>query len=284
LRLKTGFKSQAVWDEFITYALREDGAWMDRTSLGLKNNHKKVHATIFSRQDLVIAGLEIAAQTFHHLTDGPIVWMTETRDGGRVKAGQPIARFQTEAWVILAAERTALNFLQRLSGIASLTRKYVDQIEGTKAKIVDTRKTTPCIRILEKFAVRCGGGINHRFGLHDGCLIKDNHIRFAGSIKKAVESIRENISHLWRIEVEVENLRQVEECLSLDIDAVLLDNMSISAMEESVNMIQGSMLVEASGGINLENVLEVAQTGVDLISVGALTHSAPAVDISLELD
>ena len=262
----------------------EDGAWTDPTSSGLKNNHKKVHATILSKQDLVIAGLEIAAQTFHYLMDGPIVWMTETEDGEKVKAGSPIARLQTEAWAVLAAERTVLNFLQRLSGIATLTRTYVDKIKDTKAKIVDTRKTTPCMRILEKFAVRCGGGTNHRFGLHDGCLIKDNHIRFAGSIKKAVDSIRRNISHLWRIEVEVETLRQVEECLNLDVDAVLLDNMPIPTMEKAVNMIKGRMLVEASGGINLDNVLKVAQTGVDLISVGALTHSAPAVDISLELD
>jgi len=215
LRLKTGFKSQAVWNEFIKNALIEDGAWTDRTSLGLKNNHKKVHATILSKQDLVIAGLEIAAQTFHFLMDGPIVWMTETEDGEKVKAGSPVARLQAEAWAVLAAERTVLNFLQRLSGIATLTRTYVDRIKDTKAKIVDTRKTTPCLRILEKFAVRCGGGTDHRFGLHDGCLIKDNHIRFAGSIKKAVDSIRGNISHLWRIEVEVETLQQVEELLGL---------------------------------------------------------------------
>jgi nicotinate-nucleotide pyrophosphorylase (carboxylating) len=284
LLLKTGFRSQRVWNELIDYALSEDGAWLDRTSFGLTCFQKKVKATIFSKQDLVLAGLDIAAQTFHRLSDSPIIWMTESGDGQKVKTGQPIARIEAEAWVVLAAERTALNFIQRLSGIATLTSQYVDRIAGTKAMVVDTRKTTPGMRILEKYAVRCGGGVNHRFGLNDGCLIKDNHIHLAGSIKKAVDMIRKNIPHLWRIEVEVETLKQVEECLSLGIEAVLLDNMPIPAIAEAVKMIKGRMLVEVSGRISLENILEVAQTGVDLISIGALTHSAPAVDVSLELD
>jgi nicotinate-nucleotide pyrophosphorylase (carboxylating) len=284
LLLKTGFRSQRVWNELIDYALAEDGVWSDRTSLGLNYSQKEVKATVFSKQDLVLAGLDIAAQTFYRLANGPIIWMTESSDGQNIKAGQPIARIEAEAWVILAAERTALNFLQRLSGIATLTNQYVKRIAGTKAKVVDTRKTTPGMRILEKYAVRCGGALNHRFGLNDGCLIKDNHIRLAGDIKKAVDMIRENIPHLWRIEVEVENLEQVKECLSLGIEAVLLDNMPIPAMMEAVKMIQGKMLIEASGRINLKNVLEVAQTGVDLISIGALTHSAQSVDISLELE
>jgi nicotinate-nucleotide pyrophosphorylase (carboxylating) len=284
LLLKTGFRSQRDWNELIDYALSEDGAWLDRTSFGLTSCQKKVYATIFSKQELILAGLDIAAQTFHRLSDSPIIWMTECSDGKKIKIGQPIARIEAEAWVILAAERTALNFIQRLSGVATLTKQYVDRIAGTRARIVDTRKTTPGMRILEKYAVRCGGGLNHRFGLNDGCLIKDNHIQLVGGIKKAVEMIRRNIPHIWRIEVEVETLEQVEECLRLGIEAVLLDNMPIPVIAEAVKMIKGKMLVEASGGISLENVLEIAQTGVDLISIGALTHSAPAVDVSLELD
>ncbi|MGA1839471.1 MAG: carboxylating nicotinate-nucleotide diphosphorylase [bacterium] len=271
-------------NELIDYALSEDGAWSDRTSFGITSCQKKVYATIFSKQDLVLAGLDIAAKTFDRLSDSPVNWMTENSDGKKVKTGQPIARIEAEAWVILAAERTALNFIQRLSGIATLTSQYVDKVAGTKARIVDTRKTTPGLRALEKYAVLCGGGLNHRFGLNDGCLIKDNHIHLAGGITKAVEMIRRNIPHLWRIEVEVETLEQVGECLRLGIEAVLLDNMPVPAMVEAVKMINGRMLVEASGGINLENILEIAQTGVDLISIGALTHSAPAVDLSLELD
>ena len=282
--LKSGFRSKRIWDELIDFALSEDGARKDLTSLGLSKAHKKVQATIFSKQDLTTAGLDIAAQTFHRLADSPIVWMTEVNDGERVMAGKPLARIAAEGWVILGGERTALNFLQRLSGIATLTRSYVDKVAGTGARVVDTRKTTPGMRLLEKYAVRCGGGYNHRFGLNDGCLIKDNHIRLAGGIKEAVENIRQNIPHLWKIEVEVETLEQLEECLTLGIEAVLLDNMPVSMMKQAVEKVRGKMLVEASGGINLDNITEVAQTGVDLISVGGLTHSAQAVDINLELD
>lgn len=284
MSLKSRFRSKRIWDELIDFALSEDGARTDRTSLGLSNAHKKVYATIFSKQDLMTAGLDIAAQTFHRLADSPIVWLSELNDGERVTAGKPLARLAAEAWVILGGERTALNFLQRLSGIATVTRTYVDKVAGTKARVVDTRKTTPGMRGLEKYAVRCGGGYNHRFGLNDGCIIKDNHIRLAGSIKEAVGTIRQNIPHLWKIEVEVETLEQLKECLDLGIEAVLLDNMPIPMMKQAVEIVQGKMLVEASGGINLDNVAEVAQTGVDLISIGGLTHSAQAVDINLELD
>ena len=284
MSLKSRFRSKRIWDELIDNALSEDGARTDWTSLGLSNAHKKVHATIFSKQDFILAGLDIAAQTFHRLAESPIVWMTELNDGERVMSGKPLARLAAEAWVILGGERTALNFLQRLSGIATVTRTYVDKVAGTKARVVDTRKTTPGMRGLEKYAVRCGGGYNHRYGLNDGCIIKDNHIRLAGSIKEAVGTIRQNIPHLWRIEVEVETLEQLKECLGLEIEAVLLDNMPVSMMKQAVEIVQGKMLVEASGGINLDNIAEVAQTGVDLISIGGLTHSAQAVDINLELD
>jgi len=270
-------------NELIVRALTEDSAWMDQTSLGLPDCHKRVQAVIVAKEDLIIAGLAVAAQTFRILAEGNEVWQSETGDGKRVKAGNTIACLDAEAWVILAGERTALNFLQRLCGIATLTNKFIERVAGTGAMIVDTRKTTPGVRMLEKYAVRCGGGLNHRFGLNDGCLIKDNHIRVAGGITQAVSAIRNTIPHLWRIEVEVESMNQVEECLDLGVEAVLLDNMSIPDMTKAVALIKGRMLIEASGGITLENVSEIARTGVDLISVGALTHSAPSVDISLEM-
>lgn len=276
--------SPAFPNELIVRALTEDSAWMDRTSLGLPDCHGRVQAVIVAKEDLVVAGLAAAAQTFRILGEGGVEWKSDTEDGNRVKAGGSLAGVKADTWVILAGERTALNFLQRLCGIATLTNRYVEKIGGTGAKIVDTRKTTPGMRFLEKYAVRCGGGLNHRFGLNDGCLVKDNHIRVAGGITRAVNAIRTTIPHLWRIEVEVESLSQVEECLDLGVEAVLLDNMSIPEMSKAVALIDGRMLVEASGGITLENVSEIASTGVDLISVGALTHSAPSVDISLELD
>ena len=279
-----GYTIHSIWNRLIHDALEEDGAWSDWTTLGLPDPDKKVRAVFLAKQDIVIAGMDIATQTFFYLSGEKVDFVPKVKDGEKVSPNQAIAGVEAKAWVVLAGERTALNFLQRLSGIATLTKRFVDKISGSKARIVDTRKTTPCIRSLEKYAVRCGGGLNHRFGLNDGCLIKDNHIRLAGGITRAVDAIRKRIPHLLKIEVEAESLEQVEECLGLGIQAILLDNMPIPVMAQAVEMIKGRMMVEASGGINLDNVAGIAQTGVDLISVGSLTHSANAVDISLELE
>ena len=206
------------------------------------------------------------------------------KDGDLLPAGTVIAELQGPARSLLAGERVALNFLQRLCGIATLTRRYVDAVSGYNVDIVDTRKTTPGWRLLEKYAVRVGGGKNHRHDLGDGVLIKDNHIVAAGGIGHAVEMARKQAHHLLKIEVEVETLEQVEEALQAGVEVIMLDNMPPPLLAEGVKMISGRALVEASGGISLESVVEVARTGVDLISIGRLTHSAPAADIHLEFD
>ena len=184
---------------------------------------------------------------------------------------------------ILIGERTALNFLQHLSGISTLTRRYVEKIDPSQVRVIDTRKTTPGVRILEKYAVRMGGGTNHLFGLFDGILIKDNHIAVAGSISEALEKIKGRVPHTLRIEVEVENIKGVEEAIGAGADAILLDNMSLEEMKEAVSIAGGRVLLEASGGVTLESIEEISKTGIDLISVGAITHSARSVDISLEV-
>ncbi|TFG37463.1 MAG: carboxylating nicotinate-nucleotide diphosphorylase, partial [Syntrophobacterales bacterium] len=199
------------------------------------------------------------------------------------KKGDTIAEIKGSFGNLLIAERVALNFLQRLSGIATLTRRYVEEVTDTNARIVDTRKTTPCLRDLEKYAVRVGGGFNHRFGLDGGVLIKDNHISSAGSIAKAVQGIRHQIPTTLRVEIEVKNLKEVEEALTAGVDIIMLDNMTTEEMKKAVSLIRGRALVEASGNVTLSTVREIAMTGVDYISVGALTHSAPAADISLNI-
>jgi nicotinate-nucleotide pyrophosphorylase (carboxylating) len=206
------------------------------------------------------------------------------KDGDLLVAGTVIAELEGPARSLLAGERVALNFLQRLCGIATLTRRYVDAVRGYKAEIVDTRKTTPGWRLLEKYAVRMGGGKNHRHDLGDGILIKDNHIVAAGGIGRAVEMARQHSHHLLKIEVEVETLEQLEEALGAGVEVIMLDNMPATLLAEGVKIIGGRAVVEASGGISLESVVEVARTGVDLISIGRLTHSAPAVDIHVELE
>ncbi len=203
-------------------------------------------------------------------------------DGARLRAGEVLMTVSGLARMILRAERVALNLVQRLCGIATLTRAFVEQVEGTGVGIVDTRKTTPGLRLLEKYAVRCGGGRNHRYGLSDGILVKDNHIAACGSISRAVTRLRAQIPHTIRIEVECDTLAQVEECLACGVDIIMLDNMDLSLMRRAVALVDGRALVEASGGVSRDTVRAIAETGVDLISVGALTHSAPAVDIGLD--
>lgn len=234
----------------------------------------------------VIAGLNAAANVFE-IVDKEIDFKILIPDGREVKTGDIVAQVEGKASSILTAERTALNFLQRMSGIATLTNKFVEEISHTKVKILDTRKTAPGLRLLDKEAVRLGGGKNHRIGLFDLFLIKDNHIEIAGTISKAVDACRnfqQKKNSNLKIEVETKNLEEVKEALACDVDIIMLDNFSIDLTKKAVTQIAGKCLIEASGNINLDNVKEVAETGVDFISVGALTHSVKALDISLEVE
>ena len=269
-------------DKIIDNALAEDLGPGDLTTETLIDQSAKGKARLVPREELVLAGIEIFGRVFSRL-DPDIALEGNFRDGDVVPAGRDIGVVEGSLRAILSAERTALNFLQHLSGIATLTKRYVEKAGPSQVRVIDTRKTTPGLRILEKYAVRAGGGHNHRLGLFDGVLIKDNHIAAAGSISKAVEKIRANVPHTVKIQVEVDDLRGLEEAMRVGVDAVLLDNMSIDEMKEAVSVAGGRALLEASGGITLETIGEVAQTGVDLISVGALTHSARSVDISLEI-
>jgi nicotinate-nucleotide pyrophosphorylase (carboxylating) len=238
-------------------------------------------AAIVARQAGVVAGLDLAEAAFKAL-DPDIRFTRIVADGGGVAAGGKIATVSGKTRAILSAERTALNFLGRLSGIATLTASYVKTVEGTGARIACTRKTTPGLRALEKYAVRAGGGVNHRFGLYDAVLVKDNHIAAAGGIAGALARLKSRAGHSVRIEVEVDTLDQLAEALKFPIDAVLLDNMDAATLREAVKLVAGRVVTEASGGVTLENVREIASTGVDVISAGALTHSPRNLDSSLE--
>lgn len=230
-----------------------------------------------------VSGVDVARATFHAI-DPTVVFDLRICDGRRVEPGGVIAEVTGNARAILTAERVALNFMGRMSGIATLTRRYVDTIAGTRAAIVDTRKTTPGLRAFEKYAVRCGGGRNHRIGLFDAVLIKDNHIAAAGGIERAIAAARAHAGHMVKIEVEVDTLPQLETVMKHDVDAVLLDNMPPATLAEAVALVAGRALTEASGGVGLDTVRAIAETGVDLISVGALTHSAPVLDLGLDFD
>ena len=217
-------------------------------------------------------------------TQNGIIEIIQTaRDGSTAAPGDILLTARGPVLDLLKAERVALNLVQRLSGIATMTGRFVERVKPLPVKILDTRKTTPGLRMLEKYAVRVGGGHNHRFNLADGIMIKDNHIKACGSIKNAVDRMRQNIPHTMKIEVEASSLEEVRQCLACTVDIIMLDNMEPARMREAVKLAGGRALLEASGGVNLENVREVAETGVDFISVGALTHSAPAVDISMRL-
>ena len=265
----------------IQNALQEDIGYGDITTSLLIPEGNKSKAHFIANERFVLAGLPFSLKVFYIL-DPSIVSKIYYRDGTRVKKGDVITEISGRTHNILKGERVSLNILQRLSGIATLTSIYIEKIEGLKAKIVDTRKTTPCLRFMEKYAVRVGGGYNHRFGLFDGILIKDNHIKAAGSIQKAVKAAKKG-HHLLRIEVEVKNLRELREAIEAGGDIIMLDNMTVKEMKEAVKIAEGKALLEASGNIKPENVREVAETGVDLISVGALTHSSSAVDIGLKI-
>ena len=267
--------------DFLRRALEEDIGPGDITASLVISRDRKSKARYLAKEDFVLAGLPFAREVFRLL--GPsIEFKMFFHDGARIDKGDILAEVYGNTSDILAGERVSLNILQRLSGIATLTDAYVTRVKGLRAKIIDTRKTTPCMRSMEKYAVRMGGGSNHRFGLFDGILIKDNHIEAAGGIKKAVSRAR-NGFHLSKIEVEVGNIKDLGNAIDAGADVVMLDNMPVSDMRKAVEISNGRVLLEASGGINLKNVRDIAETGVDFISVGALTHSAPAVDISLKI-
>lgn len=282
--LKMGFsiKENIIVDKIIERGLLEDIGTGDITTKSIIPSNLKAKGIIKTSEEGVVAGLGIACLVFKKL-DSDITFQEKIKDGTKVARGKVLAEITGPARTILKGERVALNFLQRMSGIATITSKFCQEVKDFPARIVDTRKTTPGLRILEKYAVRMGGGYNHRFGLYDAILIKDNHIAVAGGIKSAVNSVRKQISHTVKIEVEVENISQFQEALEMKVDIIMLDNMNLDTMKEAVKMAKGKVLIEASGGITLEKARKIAQTGVDLISIGALTHSVKSLDISMEI-
>lgn len=265
-------------------ALAEDlGLAGDITTSATVPAEARASGVIATRKAGVIAGLDVARAAFLAL-DPAAVFDARVADGDLVPAKTVIAHISGRARALLTAERVALNFLGRMSGIATLTRRYADAVQDTKAAIADTRKTTPGMRAFEKYAVRCGGGRNHRAGLFDAILIKDNHIIAAGGVAQAITRARDYAGHLVKIEVEVDSLAQLEAALAHKIDAVLLDNMTPQQLVAAVKLVRGRVMTEASGGVDLDTVRTIAETGVDLISAGALTHSAPVLDLGLDFE
>jgi len=275
---------QAEIEATVQTALQEDCAFNDITTIATVVSDRRARATLTARQNGVIAGVPLALEAFRRL-DAKIAIRVEHEDGTRVKPGEPVLFVTGHARGLLSAERVALNFIQRLSGIATLTSKYVDAVSGTNAKILDTRKTTPGLRALEKYAVRAGGGMNYRMDLATGVLIKDNHLAaLDGDVAKAITRAREYAPAGTKVEVECDRIDQVRAALDAGADIVLLDNMSTAQLREAVELNEGRAILEASGGVNLQTVRGIAETGVDWISIGALTHSAPAMDLGLDFD
>jgi nicotinate-nucleotide pyrophosphorylase (carboxylating) len=273
-------------DAIIELALSEDIGSGDLTARTVIPETARATGQMLLKSTGVISGLTVAERVFARV-DTKIRWQALVEDGVSLEAGTVIGEIAGPACSVLTAERTALNFVQRLSGVATLTRTFVDAIAGTGARIIDTRKTTPGMRVLDKQAVRHGGGFNHRIGLFDGVMIKDNHIAALGgddAIGEAVDRARSQIPHTVKIEVEVANLEQLRLALASGAEIIMLDNMSIEMMREAVAITAGKAILEASGGVNLASVRAIAESGVDVISVGALTHSAPALDISVDLE
>jgi len=268
--------------KLIERCLYEDIGSGDITANSIVPTGANTKGIIHAKQSGVIAGLAVAEEVFRFLS-ADISFICKVKDGDKVEAGTILAEVEGDARTILTGERVALNFLQRMSGIATYTSFLVEKVKGYPVRVVDTRKTTPGLRMVEKYAVLAGGGYNHRYGLYDAVMIKDNHIKVAGGIAQAVAAAREKVSHMVKIEVEVEDLAGVAEALQAKADVIMLDNMDIHTMGQAVAMIGGLALVEASGGINEETIAVIAKTGVDIISVGALTHSAQALDISLDI-
>lgn len=276
----------AELERVVAAALREDLPWGDLTTESLFPEALAARGEVMAKKPGVIAGLPVLEVVFRQLSPEVRVRL-EVAEGAEVERGQVVAVVEGDGRAMLAGERVALNFLSHLSGIATLTRRYVQAVAGLPCRIVDTRKTTPGLRVLQKYAVRVGGGANHRFGLSDGVLVKDNHLamlkRQGVSLRQALERLRARVPHGIRIQVEVTDVDQVREAVEAGADALLFDNMDLQTLRQAVARCRGRVLTEASGGITLETVRAVAETGVDLISVGALTHSAPALDLSLEV-
>jgi nicotinate-nucleotide pyrophosphorylase (carboxylating) len=268
--------------ETVRRALAEDVGTGDVTTLFTVPENAEAQATMVAKAAGVVAGLPVVAEVYSQI-DPAVVVEFEVEDGTVAQPGDALCRVRGPARGILTGERVALNFVQRLSGIATLTARFVALAVGTKARIVDTRKTTPGLRALEKYAVRIGGGFNHRFGLYDAILIKDNHILAGGGITAAVQNAYAQAPHTMTVTVECDTLHQVQEALNAGADIVLLDNMSPDQLAQAVSLVNGQIAIEASGGVTEETVAAMAAAGVDIISVGALTHSAPALDISLDL-
>jgi nicotinate-nucleotide pyrophosphorylase (carboxylating) len=270
-------------DKIIEIALAEDIHTGDITTLSVLPKPRNISARLVAKEPMVLAGVAVAERVFAQI-DPSISFTAAFSDGDRLEKGDVIARMEGDASALLMGERVSLNLMQRMSGIATQTAAYVEEIEGTGARVVDTRKTTPGLRVLEKYAVRVGGGTNHRTGLYDGVLIKENHIAAAGGILEAVRLARAYIPHTLKIEVETETLDQVDLALQAGADIIMLDNMTLDEMTRAVGVIAKRALVEASGGVNLQSIKAIAQTGVDIISVGALTHSVRAMDISMLME
>lgn len=271
-------------EPIVRAALLEDvGRGGDLTTEAIVPASLRARARIVAREPGIIAGTDAAALAFA-LLDESVEVRVVIGDGRRVVSGEAVAEVTGNARAILTAERTALNLLCRLSGIATATRELVELVAGTRARIADTRKTTPGLRVLEKYAVRCGGGTNHRFGLDDAVLVKDNHLALAGSIHEAVAAVRARVGHMVKVEVEVDTLEQLRAALDEPIDAVVLDNMSPEQLAEAVRLVNGRVVTEASGGVTRATIAAVARSGVDLISVGRLTQGARAVDLGLDVD
>lgn len=279
------FLSPLAIDDAVTRALAEDlGRAGDVTSTATIPPSAHAHAILVARQAGVIAGLPLAVAVLQRLSPD-INIQAHVRDGNAVARGVHVLTISGPARAVLAGERTALNFVGRMSGIATLTADYIRHAGVTKMRICDTRKTTPGLRALEKYAVRCGGGFNHRFGLDDAILIKDNHIAVAGGVKPVLERARAHVGHLVKIEIEVDTLDQLREVLATGLaDVVMLDNMDVPTLREAVAITAGRVVLEVSGGVTLASIADIAKTGVDYVSSGALTHSAPNFDVALDID
>ncbi|MBA3949234.1 MAG: carboxylating nicotinate-nucleotide diphosphorylase [Acidobacteria bacterium] len=271
----------ALYRETVRRALAEDLGWGDLTTDGVIGEEQRARGVLLAKSPLVVAGLDIAAEAFMQLDPGAKV-TRHMKDGDLVQPGTIIAEVAGYAAPLLTAERTALNFLQQLSGMATITRRFVDAAGG-RITVLDTRKTPPTLRALAKYAVRCGGGTNHRAGLDDGLMIKDNHIRLCESIRGAVLKLRE-AGHDMAIEVEAQSLAQVDEALAAGVDVLMIDNMSLDDMREAIRRSRGRAKVEISGGVTLDRIADLATLGAEYVSVGAITHSAPAADISFEIE
>ncbi|MBR3868871.1 MAG: carboxylating nicotinate-nucleotide diphosphorylase [Clostridia bacterium] len=269
-------------DELIKKAITEDINYIDVSSAYLFGDDDRTEAYFVSKADGVLCGIEVALRVFS-LLDNTLEYKLYKHDGDEIKAGDLIAEFSGKTLKLLEGERTALNLLQHMSGVASMTNAAVKAIEGTNSTIADTRKTLPGLRAIQKYAVTCGGGHNHRYNLSDAAMLKDNHIDAGGGITKTVKTLRSKIGHTVKIEVETRNLDEVREAVEAGADIIMLDNMNLETMQEAVKIIDGKALTEASGNVTLENIKTVAEAGVDIISMGAITHSVKAFDISMRI-